>query len=82
MAEDVAQKLLRIGLSSHAFQDAHLALTSAVLLKDGDVAIGISTSGETPDVIEPLRRAGRPARPRSPSPTTPARPSRSWPSTC
>ncbi|MFI7639560.1 MurR/RpiR family transcriptional regulator [Nonomuraea sp. NPDC049400] len=57
VAEDVAQKLLRIGLSSHAFQDAHLALTSAVLLKEGDVAIGISTSGETPDVIEPLIRA-------------------------
>ncbi|GAA3109103.1 hypothetical protein GCM10020001_029040 [Nonomuraea salmonea] len=48
VAEDVAQKLMRIGLSSHAFQDAHLALTSAVLLREGDVAIGISTSGETP----------------------------------
>ncbi|MFC6895522.1 MurR/RpiR family transcriptional regulator [Nonomuraea dietziae] len=58
VAEDVAQKLMRIGLSSHAFQDAHLALTSAVLLKAGDVAIGISTSGETPDVLEPLRLAG------------------------
>jgi DNA-binding MurR/RpiR family transcriptional regulator len=57
VAEDVAQKLMRIGLSSHAFQDAHLALTSAVLLREGDVAIGISTSGETPDVIEPLSRA-------------------------
>jgi DNA-binding MurR/RpiR family transcriptional regulator len=57
VAADVAQKLMRIGLSSHAFQDAHLALTSAVLLKPGDVAIGISTTGETPDVLEPLRRA-------------------------
>ncbi|MEV4898602.1 SIS domain-containing protein [Nonomuraea sp. NPDC055795] len=58
VAMDMAQKLLRIGMSSHAFQDAHLALTSAVLLKPGDVAIGISTSGETPDVLEPLGRAG------------------------
>ncbi|MEV0585677.1 MurR/RpiR family transcriptional regulator [Nonomuraea sp. NPDC050310] len=57
VAADMAQKLMRIGLSCHAFNDAHLALTSAVLLKPGDVAIGISTSGETPDVLEPLRRA-------------------------
>ncbi|GAA4073633.1 MurR/RpiR family transcriptional regulator [Nonomuraea soli] len=58
VAADMAQKLMRIGLASHAFNDAHLALTSAVLLKPGDVAIGISTTGETPDVLEPLRRAG------------------------
>jgi DNA-binding MurR/RpiR family transcriptional regulator len=57
VAGDMAQKLMRIGMSSHAFSDAHLALTSAVLLRAGDVAIGISTSGETPDVLEPLGRA-------------------------
>ncbi|GAA0921262.1 MurR/RpiR family transcriptional regulator [Nonomuraea longicatena] len=57
VANDMAQKLMRIGMSSHAFSDAHLALTSAVLLRAGDVAIGISTSGETPDVLEPLERA-------------------------
>ncbi|RCG26259.1 MurR/RpiR family transcriptional regulator [Sphaerisporangium album] len=59
VAQDMAQKLLRIGLSAHAFTDAHLALTSAVLLRPGDVAVGVSTTGETPDVVEPLRRAGK-----------------------
>ncbi|WP_248960231.1 MurR/RpiR family transcriptional regulator [Sphaerisporangium perillae] len=57
VAADMAQKLLRIGLSSHAFTDAHLALTSAVLLKSGDVAVGVSCTGETPDVLEPMRLA-------------------------
>ncbi|MGW4644727.1 MurR/RpiR family transcriptional regulator [Sphaerisporangium sp. NPDC004334] len=57
VATDMAQKLLRIGLSSHAFTDAHLALTSAVLLRAGDVAIGVSCTGETPDVLEPMRLA-------------------------
>ncbi|GII80359.1 RpiR family transcriptional regulator [Sphaerisporangium rufum] len=58
VAMDMAQKLLRIGLSAHAFTDAHLALTSAVLLKPGDVAVGVSCTGETPDVLEPMRQAG------------------------
>ncbi|GGL07007.1 transcriptional regulator [Sphaerisporangium melleum] len=59
VAADMAQKLLRIGLSAHAFTDAHLALTSAVLLKAGDVAVGVSCTGETPDVLEPMRLAGK-----------------------
>ncbi|MEO3809029.1 MurR/RpiR family transcriptional regulator [Sphaerisporangium sp. B11E5] len=59
VAADMAQKLMRIGLSSHAFTDAHLALTSAVLLRPGDVAVGVSRTGETPDVLEPMRRAHR-----------------------
>ncbi|MFC6081719.1 MurR/RpiR family transcriptional regulator [Sphaerisporangium aureirubrum] len=59
VATDMAQKLMRIGLSSHAFTDAHLALTSAVLLRPGDVAVGVSRTGETPDVLEPMRRAHR-----------------------
>ncbi|MEV7968427.1 MurR/RpiR family transcriptional regulator [Sphaerisporangium sp. NPDC088356] len=57
VAADMSQKLLRIGLSAHAFTDAHLALTSAVLLRAGDVAVGVSCTGETPDVLEPMRRA-------------------------
>jgi DNA-binding MurR/RpiR family transcriptional regulator len=57
VAEDMAQKLLRIGIVGHGFTDAHLALTSAALLRTGDVAVGVSTSGETPDVLEPMRVA-------------------------
>lgn len=57
VAADMSQKLLRIGLSSHPFADAHLALTSAALLRPGDVAVAISCSGETPDVLVPARTA-------------------------
>ncbi|MET8338287.1 MurR/RpiR family transcriptional regulator [Streptosporangium canum] len=57
VAADMAQKLMRIGCSSHAFTDAHLALTSAALLGEGDVTVGVSCTGETPDVIAPMRLA-------------------------
>jgi DNA-binding MurR/RpiR family transcriptional regulator len=57
VASDMTQKLLRIGMASNAFTDAHLALTSAAVLREGDVAVGVSTSGETPDVLVPLRHA-------------------------
>ncbi|MEV6772283.1 MurR/RpiR family transcriptional regulator [Nocardia sp. NPDC051030] len=57
VAIDLAQKLLRIGLIAHAHTELHLAVTSAVQLRAGDVAIAISHSGSTIDVLEPLRRA-------------------------
>ncbi len=58
VAQDLAQKLLRIGLIAHAHaSDPHLAVTNAVQLKAGDVAIAITHSGSTGDVIEPLRVA-------------------------
>ena len=37
--------------------DSHDALASAALLGDGDVAIGLSHSGHTRDVVEPLAKA-------------------------
>ncbi|MFI6476667.1 MurR/RpiR family transcriptional regulator [Nonomuraea sp. NPDC050663] len=57
VATDLSQKLLRIGLSSRPFSDAHLALTSAALLKSDDVVVAVSYSGETPDVLVPVRTA-------------------------
>jgi len=57
VAQDLVQKLLRIGLIAHAHSDPHLAVTNAVQLKAGDVAIAITHSGATGDVIEPLRVA-------------------------
>ncbi|GAA3429014.1 MurR/RpiR family transcriptional regulator [Streptosporangium sandarakinum] len=57
VAVDMEQKLMRIGLSGHAFTDSHLALTSSALLRAQDVAVGVSTSGETPDVLAPMRVA-------------------------
>jgi DNA-binding MurR/RpiR family transcriptional regulator len=57
VAQDLAQKLLRIGLISHAHGEMHLAMTSAVQLRSSDLAIGISHSGGTVDVVEPLQTA-------------------------
>jgi DNA-binding MurR/RpiR family transcriptional regulator len=57
VAADMAQKLMRIGVPAHAFTDVHLALTGAALAGPGDVSIGVSCSGETPDVVEPMGTA-------------------------
>ncbi|MEU3553577.1 MurR/RpiR family transcriptional regulator [Streptomyces fragilis] len=57
VAQDLAQKLLRIGMVAHAHSDPHLAVTNAVQLRPGDVAVAITHSGSTGDVIEPLRVA-------------------------
>jgi DNA-binding MurR/RpiR family transcriptional regulator len=54
VAADLQQKLHRIGLISFAWESLDLSLTSATLLGPGDVAIGISHSGETNGTIEPL----------------------------
>ncbi|MFD5281788.1 MurR/RpiR family transcriptional regulator [Streptomyces rubrogriseus] len=57
VAQDLTQKMLRIGLIAHAPGDPHLAVTNAVQLRAGDVAVAITHSGSTGDVIEPLRVA-------------------------
>ncbi|WP_424212483.1 MurR/RpiR family transcriptional regulator [Streptomyces sp. BI20] len=57
VGRDLAQKLLRIGLIAHVHTDPHLAVTNAVLLRPGDVAVAITHSGGTADVIDPLRIA-------------------------
>ncbi|WP_420903398.1 MurR/RpiR family transcriptional regulator, partial [Streptomyces boncukensis] len=57
VGQDLAQKLLRIGLVAHPHADPHLAVTNAVQLRTGDVAVAITHSGRTVDVIEPLRVA-------------------------
>ncbi|SEN06569.1 transcriptional regulator, RpiR family [Actinacidiphila rubida] len=57
VAQDLVQKLLRIGMIAHAHADPHLAVTNAVQLRPGDVALAITHSGGTHDVIEPLRAA-------------------------
>lgn len=57
VGQDLVQKLLRIGLIAHAHSDPHLAVTNAVQMRAGDVAIAITHSGRTTDVIEPLRVA-------------------------
>ncbi len=51
---DLQQKLHRIGVVSFAWNDPHIALTSATLLTRQDVAIGVSHSGATAETIESL----------------------------
>jgi DNA-binding MurR/RpiR family transcriptional regulator len=57
VAQDLHQKLHRIGLVSSVWPDPHAALTSAALLGPRDVAIAISHTGTTIDTIEALRLA-------------------------
>jgi DNA-binding MurR/RpiR family transcriptional regulator len=73
VALDAQQKLHRIGVLAFAWNDPHIALTSATLLGSGDVAIGISHTGTTKETSSrsPRRAAGAP-RP-SPSRTSPSR---------
>jgi DNA-binding MurR/RpiR family transcriptional regulator len=59
IARDVAHKLLRIGVRTSVFDDAHMMLMSAALLEEGDVAIAVSHSGATTAVIEPIEMARR-----------------------
>ena len=54
---DLQQKLHRIGAIAFAWNDPHIALTSATLLARKDVAIGISHSGTTKETIEALEAA-------------------------
>ncbi len=57
VGDDLQQKLHRIGSVSFCWRDPHIALTSATLLTDADVAVGISHSGSTRETIEALERA-------------------------
>jgi DNA-binding MurR/RpiR family transcriptional regulator len=57
VGSDLQQKLHRIGIVSFAWNDPHIALTSASLLRPGDVALGISHSGTTTETIEALAAA-------------------------
>jgi DNA-binding MurR/RpiR family transcriptional regulator len=50
--------LHRIGIAAWAWSDVHNGLASSALLKQGDVALGISHSGQTRETIEMVAEAG------------------------
>jgi DNA-binding MurR/RpiR family transcriptional regulator len=50
--------LHRIGLAAWSWTDVHNGLASAALLRAGDVALGVSHSGQTRETIEMLAEAG------------------------
>src|SRR5690242_21609036 len=51
------QKLHRLGKIIYAWTDTHMALTSAAMLGNEDVVIGISYTGTTLDTIDPVKVA-------------------------
>ncbi|MGP4037512.1 MurR/RpiR family transcriptional regulator [Pantoea agglomerans] len=59
VARDLSHKMLKIGIKSTAYDDAHIMLMSAAVLSDDDVVIAISHSGATRAVNDPVRLAGR-----------------------
>lgn len=61
VAQDLTQKLCRIGLDCRAHPEHDAAIVSACLLGPLDVAIGVSHSGANPGTVQPLalaRKAG------------------------
>lgn len=53
-AMEFSQRLLRMGLNSTSISDSHLMLITSSIVRKGDLVIGISTSGETKEVIDAL----------------------------
>lgn len=58
-AMDAYYRFMRIGLSVNAQWDAHIIAMSAALLGKDDVVFGISTSGSTRDLVDPIKNAKR-----------------------
>lgn len=56
-AFDGEQKFSRIGRRASAFVDTHMQITRAVLLQQGDVAVGLSRTGETREIVEAINTA-------------------------
>lgn len=54
---DAEQKFMRINKTCHAYTDGHSQLTAATLLKAGDVAVMVSNSGDTVEILEALEIA-------------------------
>jgi DNA-binding MurR/RpiR family transcriptional regulator len=57
MAVELQARLYRIGINAHAWSEAHVGLTSAVVLGDSSVAIAFSNTGRTEETIEMLALA-------------------------
>lgn len=58
VAMNAANRFLRIGVRTMVYEDPHMQVSSAALLKPGDVAIGVSNSGKAREVAAALRIAG------------------------
>jgi len=57
VAKDAYHKFFRIGISCDWFEDSHMAMMAAALMKPGDVLVAISHSGSTTDIVDVLEIA-------------------------
>ena len=57
VAIDASHKFLRAGLNAVAYSDNHMQVIAASHLSPGDVAIGISHSGSSKDIVEAIKLA-------------------------
>lgn len=57
VCQDLAQKLGRIGIRVHYSQDSHVLMTFLSGMKENDVLIAVSYSGQTKSVVETARVA-------------------------
>ncbi|HEY0700598.1 MAG TPA: MurR/RpiR family transcriptional regulator [Micromonospora sp.] len=58
VGEEMQFSLHRIGVAAWSWHDVHAGLASAALLRPGDVALGISHTGQTRETIEMVAEAG------------------------
>jgi RpiR family transcriptional regulator, carbohydrate utilization regulator len=61
VAQDAQHKFFRLGVNAHAVSDGHVQVMSATMLKTGDVAVIISNTGRSRDLLdvaEIVRRRG------------------------
>ncbi|MBQ8510388.1 MAG: MurR/RpiR family transcriptional regulator [Clostridia bacterium] len=57
VAVDMSHKFLRAGCNAVAYTDNHMQAIAASHLAEGDVALGISHSGSSKDIVDALRLA-------------------------
>jgi DNA-binding MurR/RpiR family transcriptional regulator len=56
-AADAKYRFMRLGFNVEAAADAHIIAMNASLVKQGDVVVGISTSGSTKDLVDAIKIA-------------------------
>ena len=57
IAIDMSHKLLRAGCNSVAYTDNHMQAIAASHLKPGDLAVGVSHSGSSKDIVDAMKIA-------------------------
>jgi DNA-binding MurR/RpiR family transcriptional regulator len=56
-AQDAEHRFMRMGFNVSYSTDSHVMAMKAALVQEGDVVVGISTSGSTKDVVDAMRIA-------------------------